>query len=245
MTYPDNTDSVAQDQLRSFVDRIERLETEIADLNADKSEVYKDAKGNGFDVKVLRKVIADRRKDASERAEFETIYELYMTALGSLVRAHVETPSEFGNSSLLEHDADGVITEPGEIQESQPARQAAQDGGQKLSVSSPAATAIGSEDNASDVERTPSYPIQPETAAQTVPAMPGSTLAAEHEAVESSASISEAADPDKSGAEQSALAPAPQFVLRPHCLHPEVCAGQGRQHCYACTRAMTVNGSAA
>src|SRR6185437_12302578 len=107
--YPDNTDSVAQDQLRSFVERIELLETEIADLNSDKSEVYKEARSNGFDVKVLRKVIADRRKDATERAEFETLYDLYVAALNGVVRAHVETPSKFGNSSLnsslLEHEA--------------------------------------------------------------------------------------------------------------------------------------------
>jgi len=94
--YPDNTDSMAQDQLRSFVDRIERIETEIADLNGDKSEVYKEAKGNGFDVKVLRKVIADRRKDAGERAEFETLYDLYVAALNGVVRAHVETQQHFG-----------------------------------------------------------------------------------------------------------------------------------------------------
>jgi uncharacterized protein (UPF0335 family) len=79
-----NSYSVAQDQLASFVRRIENLEEEIKSLNGDKSAVYKEAGGNGFDVKVLRKVIADRRKDYSERLEFETIYDLYAAALGML-----------------------------------------------------------------------------------------------------------------------------------------------------------------
>ena len=75
---------VAKDQLKSIVERIERLDAEIKDLNADKSDIYKEAKSNGFDVKVLRKIIADRRKDKSELDEFETVYQLYATALGML-----------------------------------------------------------------------------------------------------------------------------------------------------------------
>ena len=94
MSATDN-DSVAQDQLKSFVRRIEALEDEIHALNGDKSEVYKEAKGNGFDTKVLRKVIADRRKDASERNEFDAVYELYWDAVHGSVRAHVEKIEQF------------------------------------------------------------------------------------------------------------------------------------------------------
>lgn len=94
-----STDQVAADQLRAFVERIERLEEEQRGINQDKSEVYKEAKGNGFDVKVLRKLIADRRKDRAELTEFETIYELYAAVLGmrseGLVRARVEIIEEF------------------------------------------------------------------------------------------------------------------------------------------------------
>ena len=75
---------VAKDQLKSIVERIERLDAEIKDLNSDKSDIYKEAKSNGFDVKVLRKVIADRRKDLSDREEFDYIYDLYASALGML-----------------------------------------------------------------------------------------------------------------------------------------------------------------
>lgn len=80
-----NTEAVAADQLRSFVERIERIERieeEIKGLNEDKSDIYKEAKANGFDVKVLRKVVALRRKDYAERQEEDAILEIYMQALG-------------------------------------------------------------------------------------------------------------------------------------------------------------------
>ena len=73
---------VAPDMLRAFVERIERLEEEIKALNADKSDVYGEAKGNGFDTKILRQVVALRRKDHAERKESEAILELYLEALG-------------------------------------------------------------------------------------------------------------------------------------------------------------------
>lgn len=77
-----NPDEVAKNQLTAFVERIERLEEELRGINDDKKEVYAEAKGNGFDVKVLKKVIAIRRQDANERAEQEAILDLYLSALG-------------------------------------------------------------------------------------------------------------------------------------------------------------------
>ena len=77
-----NPDEVAKDQLVAFVERIERLEEEKKGIADDIKEVYAEAKGNGFDVKVLRKVISVRKQDASERAEQEAILDLYLSALG-------------------------------------------------------------------------------------------------------------------------------------------------------------------
>jgi uncharacterized protein (UPF0335 family) len=74
----------AKDQLRSIVARIERLEEEKAALAADIREVYAEAKGNGFDVKALRKLIGIRKIEQSERQEQEAILDLYMHALGML-----------------------------------------------------------------------------------------------------------------------------------------------------------------
>ena len=75
-------DTSAAEQLRSIIDRIERLEEEKAALAADIKEIYAEAKGNGFDVAVLRKVIAIRKQDRDKRLEEETILDLYLAALG-------------------------------------------------------------------------------------------------------------------------------------------------------------------
>jgi uncharacterized protein (UPF0335 family) len=73
---------VAADQLRSIVERIERLQEEAAGVASDIREIYSEAKGNGFDVKALRKVIALRRQDAAERDEQEHLLDIYKRALG-------------------------------------------------------------------------------------------------------------------------------------------------------------------
>ena len=79
-----NTESVAADQLKAFIERIERLEEEKAGIAGDIKDVYAEAKGNGFDTKALRTIIRMRKQDANERAEQETILETYMQALGML-----------------------------------------------------------------------------------------------------------------------------------------------------------------
>lgn len=75
-------DPVAGDQLKTIVERIERLEEEKKGIGDDIKEVYAEAKGNGFDTKILRKVIAIRKRDANERAEEEAILDLYLQAVG-------------------------------------------------------------------------------------------------------------------------------------------------------------------
>jgi uncharacterized protein (UPF0335 family) len=74
----------AKDQLKAVIERIERLEEEKKTITDDIRDVYGEAKGNGFDVKVLRTIVAMRKQDANERAETETILETYMQALGML-----------------------------------------------------------------------------------------------------------------------------------------------------------------
>jgi uncharacterized protein (UPF0335 family) len=76
--------SVAADQLKSFLERIERLEEEKAGLASDIKDVYAEAKGTGFDTKALRTIISMRKKDHAERQEQEAILELYMQALGMI-----------------------------------------------------------------------------------------------------------------------------------------------------------------
>lgn len=82
---------VARDQLKSVVERIERLEEEKKAIADDIRDVYTEAKANGFDTKVLRQVIAKRKKDLTELQEEEAIGDLYLTALGMLPDAEEET----------------------------------------------------------------------------------------------------------------------------------------------------------
>jgi uncharacterized protein (UPF0335 family) len=74
--------AVAADQLRSIVERIERLEEEKAGLASDIKDIFTEAKGNGYDVKTLRKIIALRKQDAAERDEAQHLLDTYCRALG-------------------------------------------------------------------------------------------------------------------------------------------------------------------
>ena len=76
--------SFAKDHLKAFVERIERLESAKKATADDISDVYLEAKGNGFDVKALRAIVKLRKEDADKRAEREAILETYMRALGML-----------------------------------------------------------------------------------------------------------------------------------------------------------------
>lgn len=73
---------IAADRLRSFVERIEQLESEKAALTADVREVYAEAHGNGFDKVALRQVVRLRKLDQSERQEQEEMIDLYKRVLG-------------------------------------------------------------------------------------------------------------------------------------------------------------------
>ena len=72
---------LAGDQLRTIVERIERIEEEIKELNEARKEIYLEAKDNGFDVKVLREVIRVRKQDQKEREEHETLLDVYLQAI--------------------------------------------------------------------------------------------------------------------------------------------------------------------
>lgn len=79
---------VANDQLKAIVERVERVESEIKDLNADKSDIYKEARSSGFDVKAIKQVVAQRKLDSSERDERDAVFNLYWDSVHGLVNAH-------------------------------------------------------------------------------------------------------------------------------------------------------------
>ena len=76
------TGGVAADQLRTIIERIERLEEEKKGLAEDMKEVYSEAKGVGFDVKIMRRVIKLRKMEPDKRREEDELLDLYMAAIG-------------------------------------------------------------------------------------------------------------------------------------------------------------------
>ena len=75
---------ISAQRLKSFIQRIERLEEEKKAISDDIRDVYAESKGNGYDVKALRAIVRLRKQDPNERAEAETILETYMQALGMI-----------------------------------------------------------------------------------------------------------------------------------------------------------------
>lgn len=76
--------SVSKDQLKSIIERVERLEEDKAAIATDIKDVYAEAKGNGYDTKALRAIVRYRKEDAQDRAEREAIFETYLNALGGV-----------------------------------------------------------------------------------------------------------------------------------------------------------------
>ena len=76
-----DTVGIPGDRIRSFVERIEQLEIELSELNEQKKEVFAEAKGEGFDVKILKEIIKIRKQDKDERDEHETLLDVYLRAM--------------------------------------------------------------------------------------------------------------------------------------------------------------------
>jgi uncharacterized protein (UPF0335 family) len=73
--------SIPGGKIRSFVERVENIDGELAELNEQKKEVFAEAKGEGFDVKILKEIIKLRKQDQDERDERESLLDLYMRAM--------------------------------------------------------------------------------------------------------------------------------------------------------------------
>lgn len=80
-----NSGSHTSSELNQFIQQIEQMESEEKDIRERKREIYAEAKARGYDIKVMRKVVADRKKDPDDLAEFESVEQLYREAIGLLV----------------------------------------------------------------------------------------------------------------------------------------------------------------
>ena len=76
-----DTVGIAGDRIRSFIERIEQIDEELRALNEGKKEVFSEAKGEGFDVKVLKEILKLRKQDKDERDEQDSLLDLYMRAM--------------------------------------------------------------------------------------------------------------------------------------------------------------------
>ncbi len=72
---------IAGDRIRSFIERAEHIEEELKALSEGKKEIFAEAKGEGFDVKVLKEILKLRKQDQSERDEHESLLDLYISAM--------------------------------------------------------------------------------------------------------------------------------------------------------------------
>lgn len=78
----DNAYRASAEQIRAFVERFERLEAEKKDIADQQKEVMAEAKSTGYDPKILRKIVAERKRDADDVAEEQAVFEMYREALG-------------------------------------------------------------------------------------------------------------------------------------------------------------------
>lgn len=111
-------------RLKSFVERVERIQGEIDAGNADKKEIYAEAKGTGFDVKIMKLLIAERRKDAATVAETSELLDLYRAAMNGTVHADIKperAPAPARAEPITPHCADtGEIIESAPVAEREP-----------------------------------------------------------------------------------------------------------------------------
>ena len=111
--------SAAQGQIRSIVERLERLEQEKSEIAAQIKEVLAEAKGNGFSPKILRKAVSIRKQDRAKRQEEEAILDLYMSALGEaplFERAReVDTDRGIDTVTLVMDDGSSVSGTPDQL----------------------------------------------------------------------------------------------------------------------------------
>ena len=222
----------AEDNIRAFVERIERLDEEAQALNADRKDVYGEAKASGFDAKVLRKIIADRRTDPSTREEFNAVYRLYAEALGMLPE-DAEKPNDFyTRAPAREEMPDPAIPEP--------TREPAPEAEPVEVVHDPETGEI--------IER-PAYPPevdegQPRPSSPADDDMPSPVNAVAGNIIRTAEGEQESGEivsdePAQPGADDSPSLDervAAAKRLRPDCLHPgeEMCGGYGTHLCGTC-----------
>jgi uncharacterized protein (UPF0335 family) len=247
---------LARDQLKSIVQRVERLESEISDLNADKSEIYKEARAKGFDVKAIKKVVSKRKVDEHKREEDDLVFDTYWDAVhgSNLVHVHVrENIEEFDpisgefvdDNTPASHGEKTVRPEPAASFVEEIAASIQPETAEDFSRPAPLAVSGGEP----GIPSSDDGGVKTEEAFQ--PSSGRSDETSEHKHAESEQATTDQplaggshVDPDQHAVTHQAgpelvSEPCPvTFTLRPHYLNRELCAGHGSTHCHRCTVAM-------
>jgi len=244
------TFEVARDQLKAIVERVERLELEIKDLNADKSDIYKEARANGFDVKAIKQVVSQRKLDTTEREESDLVFETYWNAVHgiNLVHAHArENIEEFDAETGEVFDAEFQAKASGDNGATGQANEEAADSmtgdasRTSRGVDTPATNSPSDDDaiaavkgkarlaNVADVEPSSSDPIAPASQGEAeAPSVESTETGTDAEDTRSGANTGGdhvtapyAAKPDQGrGLVSTSPTRHPVLAIRPHCQHP-------------------------
>lgn len=253
--------SVAQDQIRAFVDRILRLKEEAASIKGDIREVYAEAKANGFDKTVLGKVVGyveKRAAGAADLAEAEALFDLYLSAYDGASVSHThaytrerEIADALGITEIMRHGVNGPAEREVPVT-------AAAAGASPAPTSIAAAQAANANEGVDDVAPPPAHaPEQPGTdhGSVNVPAEGSADSAAIIEPVTDPTAASSPAEVTEAGDDRSANPPPKAdtvVAFRTHnpethflnskglqrlhgCLNPDVCAGSRSKLCFTCS----------
>jgi len=248
--------AVARDQLRAFIERIERLEEEKKTIADDIKDVYGEAKGVGFDTKVLRKLISIRKQDRDERMEQEAILDMYMIALGMIDQPadydepRQSSPVQRQPAMAMRSDAGlNIVTKHTEITASSAEAAVTADDDLREPVAAEQGQIIREGDAPRETDRFGGDASCPDTEFQMDRATEGSFETGSEAAEKGREAIPagpEGVDLNHAGAGESpATASKPKVSFRPNCLQPEMCRSGTRDHCYSCRKAMAQHEDAA
>lgn len=247
MAYPSNSgDAVAADKLRGFIGQVEASDERIKSENTHKSDIYKQAKKDGFNVKAMRKVVAARRMDSAARSQLETDFDLYMMHVESLAHAHVENIEQL-DAETGEFTDDKPEATPRKIESAKPGAADALDTpltNTPREASGTAREAPGGKPTAqADIGALQHGPkVAPQNGdTKSAPPEPSGVAAGTGgegglTPVLSAEPITDEPEPHISDACRSAL------KLRPYCLAAQAneltkCGGTGKMHCTDCRKA--------
>lgn len=240
--------AVARDQLRAFVERIERVEEEIASLNGDKSDIYKEAGGVGFDKKTLKKVVARRKVGDDQRLEEDALFETYWNAVHGLNLVHArvrENIEEFPASDGSPSVSSSLATREAEESVVSNSPATATETHKRPSINDEPSPEVGPQAEASPAgtgagtlaDREGRH--NGEAASADLP-NPSDQLSegGAHEVTSSAPRAGQVPTSNTGEGAACALPDKPKVSFRPNCQHPENCASGSRDHCWSCRRAM-------